>query len=186
MIYFNHIFLIQNIKKNLFLTFCIIIIIRFLFFKIWSGPSTQHLVLPKKQQQKPQNHSLINFAVQKNKLLVMEIHVWMIYFLLRNLNFSLNSTKDNRYCIYSKGEFFFEKKNNYLLEHQLIQCTQERSYFLCNNILRLLVFSLGNFSMEQPHVFLFQHNGSVNTLVQFVKLEHCFTLKVHISLQHWY
>ena len=37
----------------------------------------------------------------------------------------MNSKKDNRYCIYSKGEFIIEK--------HIYLDTQERFDFLCNN-----------------------------------------------------
>ena len=54
-------------------------------------------------------------------VLVHEFDQRVIDFSLRHLNFSLNELhkKDNRYCIYSKGEFIF-KNHIYLEEHQLI------------------------------------------------------------------
>jgi hypothetical protein len=58
---------------------------------------------------------------------------WFSNFLISTFKLPTEWTpqKDNRYCIYSKGDFIFEKYI-YLEEHQLIQ--KKGFIFPCNNI----------------------------------------------------
>ena len=48
----------------------------------------------------------------------------------------MNSTKENRYCIYSKGVFILEN-NMYFEEQQL--AAQKRFYFPCNKCKKLVM-----------------------------------------------